>query len=311
MPQFSVWKNIGMLYLWQPVHYPIIDFIQMKEQIQKLIAAGRLEEALELLAKTTDQAILLQARFADGKRQYNTGQLTFSEWSQVQAKVNYAALEMVNQTKLATDFGTVSQTGDGDDNIARAGTGDGRKSADGKRKVFISYSQKDLETAEKVVDYLRRKGLDPLIDNEVLKPGENIQDFVTRAMKENSVVLFLVSANSLLSGWVGLEIIMSNYAKDLLETQLLPVALDKSWLNTEDTTDLLIALKKEIDKQYEQRKKRAEINASSADIDRKLRRLESHFQNLPEFCSYLDSVLTLDLSYKFEENLDKVVLAVR
>ncbi|MEI7587178.1 TIR domain-containing protein, partial [Runella sp.] len=237
----------------------------MKEQIQKLIAAGRLEEALELLAKMTEQAILLQARFADGKRQYNTGQLSFSEWSQVQAKLNYAALEMLNQAKPMPATEDLDMDSDQDADDSPKGTG-------GKRKVFISYSQKDLETAEKVVDYLRSKGLDPLIDNEVLKPGENIQDFVTRAIRENNAILFLVSANSLLSGWVGLEIIMSNYAKDLIDAQLIPVALDKSWLNTEDTTDLLIALKKEIDKQYEQRKKRAEINASSADIDRKLKR---------------------------------------
>lgn len=282
----------------------------MKEQIQKLIAAGRLEEALELLAKLTDQAILLQARFSDGKRQYNSGTLTFPEWSQVQAKVNYAALEMLNSPFIGqnADFGGPTQTGTGDGNVYGSGTGTGNGGqAGGRRKVFISYSQKDLETAEKVSDYLRLKGLDPLIDNEVLKPGESIEDFVKRALRDNSAVLFLVSSNSLLSGWVGLEIIMSNYAKDLLDTQLIPVALDKSWLNTEDTTDLLIALKAEIDKQKVQRQKRAEIGASSADIDRKLKRLENHFQNLPEFCSYLDSVLTLDLSHKFQENLDKVV----
>ena len=57
----------------------------MKEQIQQLIADGRTEEALALLAQQSSDALLLQARYNNGKKQYNMGLIEFSEWQRTQA----------------------------------------------------------------------------------------------------------------------------------------------------------------------------------------------------------------------------------
>lgn len=72
----------------------------MREQVQQLISQGRTEEALTLLAKHNGDAVLLQARYNQAKKQKNMGMLDFSEWSKVQAQVTYAALEMAGQINI-------------------------------------------------------------------------------------------------------------------------------------------------------------------------------------------------------------------
>ncbi len=73
--------------------------MNIKVQIQKLISLGKTEEALELLEQLTSDAVLLQSRFNDAKRQYSMGMIDFSEWSRTQAQVNYNALEVMNSVK--------------------------------------------------------------------------------------------------------------------------------------------------------------------------------------------------------------------
>ena len=66
----------------------------MQQEVSRLVSEGRTEEALLLLLKYNSDAVLLQARYKQAKKQQNMGMLDFSEWSKVQAQVNYAALEM-------------------------------------------------------------------------------------------------------------------------------------------------------------------------------------------------------------------------
>lgn len=70
----------------------------MKEQIQQLIAEGRTEDALYwLIYYGIEDAQLLQARFNNGKKQYNTGLIDLSEWQRTQAQISYTARELSNQ----------------------------------------------------------------------------------------------------------------------------------------------------------------------------------------------------------------------
>lgn len=73
----------------------------MRQYIQQLIAEGRTEEALAYLATHTSDAVLLQARYNQAKKQQNMGIIDFGEWSRVQAQVNYAALEMAGNVKVS------------------------------------------------------------------------------------------------------------------------------------------------------------------------------------------------------------------
>lgn len=72
----------------------------MREQIQQLIAEGRTEDALALLAKHNSDTVLLQARYNQAKKQQNMGTIDFGEWSRVVSQTNHAALEMAGNIKI-------------------------------------------------------------------------------------------------------------------------------------------------------------------------------------------------------------------
>jgi hypothetical protein len=71
--------------------------------------------------------------------------------------------------------------------------------------VFISYNHADLEVATRLRDRLNDAGLEVLIQNDSMRPGEPIPDFIGRAIDAADAVLSLVSRNSLLSAWVAEE----------------------------------------------------------------------------------------------------------
>jgi len=65
--------------------------------IKHLIATGQTEEALSHLAKFYPDTILLQARWNQGRKQYNMGLIENREWIRIQAQINYAALEIAGK----------------------------------------------------------------------------------------------------------------------------------------------------------------------------------------------------------------------
>ncbi len=65
--------------------------------IKHLIATGQTEEALSHLAKVYPDTILLQARWNQGRKEYNMGLIDNGEWIRIQAQINYAALELAGK----------------------------------------------------------------------------------------------------------------------------------------------------------------------------------------------------------------------
>ncbi len=70
---------------------------EVREQIELLIGNNQTEEALKLLAESNHDAILLQAQFNNGKKNFNLGLISSSEWQRIQARVNYGALDMAGR----------------------------------------------------------------------------------------------------------------------------------------------------------------------------------------------------------------------
>ena len=195
----------------------------MKEQIQQLISTGQTEEALQLLVKSAPDAILLQARYNQGKKQYNMGLIEFGEWSRVQAQVNYAALELAGSVKTNSS-GSANQA-------APAMNGNGSAT-----RVFISYNQQDVFAMRAVKDFLERNGVSVTVDAEDLTVGRNINAFIDQALKDNQVILSLVSQNSLKSGWVNKELtaalLLNKFDKKWLPLLLDKKGFEQSFFNT-------------------------------------------------------------------------------
>lgn len=181
-----------------------------KAQIQELISLGKTEEALELLGQLSTDAVLLQSRFNGAKRQYSMGLIDFSEWSRTQAQINYAALEMMSMVK---DTGKTSGTP-----VTPA--------TEAKPKVFISYNQQDTFAMRSVKGHLEDNGVQVIVDIQNLGVGDNIQNFIEKALQENQYILSIISEHSLRSGWVNQELssalLLRNFGK-----KWLPVLLDK------------------------------------------------------------------------------------
>ena len=71
--------------------------------------------------------------------------------------------------------------------------------------VYISFRQSDGETCEQITDYLKENEVD-VITSFNMKIGDNIESFINKGIQEADVIISIVSKKSLLSSWVGMEI---------------------------------------------------------------------------------------------------------
>jgi hypothetical protein len=266
----------------------------MKEQIQQLIAAGRTEEALVLLALSVDDALLLQAQFSNGKRQFNMGLIDFNDWQRIQSRINYAALEMAGGSSFKPNTPTVEKS-------------QPVQAAPVQRKVFISYNHDDMEVALKSKVFLEKKGFDVIMDEEDLPPGKLIMDFIKESIRAADAVLSIVSAKSLKSGWVGQESVASMYAVWLADKKFIPVRLD----NVAFDIDFMLEAQEniqnklaELDTKIDKLRK---LGGDPRAYDDDRNRLMELKNNLGIIIQRFKSVNMLEITdLKFEANMEKV-----
>jgi hypothetical protein len=277
----------------------------MKEQIQQLISTGQTEEALQLLVKSAPDAILLQARYNQGKKQYNMGLIEFGEWSRIQAQINYAALELAGSAKTTTISSTPVQNGQS------SAVSNGSANTETGKKVFVSYSQKDWDTVEKIKNYLESRGVDVRIDKEDLNASEKIRDFILRNFKDNDFILFVASNNSLRSGWVGFEQTLATFADLLDKLKVLNVRLDDDCFR--DDLPLLVAreVREEIAKLDELIEQYKTEGIPFTNVTTKRQRLEKFRLGIADLIDRLQNSLTLDVGpVNFNDSMARVLSAI-
>lgn len=274
----------------------------MREQIQQLIASGQTEEALQLLiAHNANDAVLLQARYASGKKNYNMGLIGFEDWSRLQAQVNYALLEVADKAAVQKVAETARPTAQV---VAEPGNS--------FPSVFISYNHADTESVNRIETYLSRAGLQVVRDTNDMHAGESIDQFIQRVMRDQGVILSVVSNNSMRSGWVGVENDLSFYSSLFGGRQFIPVMIDHEvfkdgfiYTVVEDIDRKLVDLEAET-------QKRKTLNLPDDDLIPRRKRLESLRQNLPKIISRLQNVLTVDITGdNFDSGMSKVERTVK
>lgn len=185
----------------------------MKDQIQQLIATGHTKEALDLLVQMNGDAILLQSQFNNGEKQFNLGMIDFGEWGRIQARVNFAALEMA--AKPAASNSSASGQSSNAPGPAQPA----------KPSVFISYNHTDAFAMRAVKAYLEDHDIKVFVDIQDMGVGDRIDAFIEKALQENQFILSVISENSLKSGWVnqelGAALLLNKFGK-----KWLPVLLD-------------------------------------------------------------------------------------
>jgi hypothetical protein len=275
----------------------------MKDQIRQLIADGRTDEALVLLAKIDKNAIALLGNYNQGKKQYGLGLIDFKEWGQIQAQTNYAALNMLDEpVQIPTQTGTgdgnkPAQTGSG-------GTGDGRVPP----IIFISYNHGDAVVARKIRDVLEANKMDVIIDEDDNLAGGSIMQFIQESIKGCDVVLSIVSSKSLSSGWVGEESVASIYAMWLADKKFIPVRLDDVAFDIDfqiEAQKNLVGKLKTLEAKIKELRKYGGDPRASEDYRNRLTELKN---NLGSILQHLNNVNMPDISGdNFEPNMKKVV----
>lgn len=267
----------------------------MKDKIQKLIATGKTEEALELLRSATNEALLLQSQFTNGKKQFQLGMIEFGEWQRIVSRVSFAALELANNLEEPAKSG---------ENSEPQKQNRGESSV---RKVFISYNHSDGNQMRAIKSELERAGIQTTIDSQNLKPGHDIADFIKKAQDNCDYFLTVISRNSLLSNWVGFEILQA-LNQPALKSKWIPVRLDDSFLNSQFYFDAQDVLKKSVDESRQDMLKALQNDLDPAVFSEEHKRKTKLQQNLGEIIDALKRVNTMDLSNNFFDlNMPKLV----
>ncbi|MFM7155639.1 MAG: TIR domain-containing protein [Bacteroidota bacterium] len=257
----------------------------MKEKIQELIAAGKTEEALELLKNCTDEALLLMARFSGLKRQYNMGMISFEDWTRTQNQINYAALELADQCKEGAEKLSFS--------------------------AFISYNHKDSSEMERVKDWLESNGVEVTVDVQDMRAGEDIESFIRSAFDKSRFVLSMVSQNSLMSGWVSKEfntaLVLNNRT-----TRWIPVSLDKSVFEYEFYVKAMTDIEKMHDEMSTLMIEALQKKMDITPLQDEMSRLKNLKANLGNTIAELKRVLIVDIAgISFEPGMKKVLESMK
>ncbi len=274
-----------------------------KAQIQECISLGKTEEALDILEQLNSNAILLKARFNNGKKQYSMGMIDFSEWSRMQAQVNYAVLEMmssVKETKIETQPSTPTSTAP----IA--------STPSSIPKVFISYNHDDLFAMQSIKSHLESNGVKVAVDTEEIKPGERFEDFITRALRDNAFILTIVSKNSLLSGWVSKELKASLLLNHLNQKHWVPVRIDNEMFDTEFFFTANSKIDARITSLREAIQKSLEANLDIRSFTEELARQQDLKNNFSKILADLKGRLVIDISGPmFKQGMEQVLQVVK
>lgn len=274
----------------------------MKEQIQQLIAAGQTKDALQLLVQINGDALLLQAQYNNGEKQFNLGLIDFSEWQRIQARVNFAALEMSGKANVTPTVTPVQPH--------TSNTGGSTHST--SRKVFISYNHGDKEVARQVCTFLESNGLDVILDQDDMAAGRSIMEFIQESIKNCHAVVSIVSSKSLQSGWVGQESVASMYAVWLADKKFIPVCLDTVAF---DSKFQITALRSIQEKIQELDKDIAEIRglgSDARDLEDDRKRLFDLQKEFSTILQRLKSVLMTPVNDgNFEPGMKKVLAAIQ
>jgi len=173
--------------------------------------------------------------------------------------------------------------------------------------VFISYNHGDKEIAKKVYYYLTQHKI-PVFFDEQMKAGESIYDYIENCIKQSEFTLFMVSAKSLSSAWVGLESIYSIYSSMIMERKIIPLLLDS--VSFEDSFALVKIgeINEIIAEKNLEREKYVKQGLGSNFLDKEIDRLIDLKNNLPKVISFIRDHRAESYS---EDNFDATMAKIK
>ncbi len=165
-----------------------------------------------------------------------------------------------------------------------------------KPTVFISYNHKDQAQAIKVKSFFEKNAIPILIDIDEMDAGEDIKEFIERCIRKSKVTLSLVSTNSLLSGWVGMESVLTLIGEGIADKQFIACALENEFFDISFMRKAIEQINKNIKKIDEEIKWRIENGVGIEDVTNEKSRNNDLKSKLPSIIANLKNRLTIDIS---------------
>ena len=167
-------------------------------------------------------------------------------------------------------------------------------------RVFISYSQKNKENAGQLKDLLENAEIDVLIDSEDMLASEDIETFIKRSIDASKVTFTIVSKDSLISGWVGVESFDTFSEEEKThKTKFMAGYLDRNFFKLDFTREAVAKINAQIKAIEEEKNKRLKEGIKTRDIDDIEQRLLYLKEHIDEIIHRLRSSLCVDIRDKY------------
>lgn len=184
-----------------------------------------------------------------------------------------------------------------------------------QRDVFISYSTKDQEAKNKLVQFLEKEGISYWLDEiNIDTIGESVELTIEEGIRNSKCTVMLVSENSLRSMWVSKEalfrLLQENFTQ---ENTLLPVILDKKAFDMDFVFEVYDELKEILDKEENYRRKAKDRNLNTKLFDIKIDRLQRILPNITDIFRKICEGLSANLSdsTKYEKEMTKLLNTIK
>jgi ribosomal protein L7Ae-like RNA K-turn-binding protein len=164
------------------------------------------------------------------------------------------------------------------------------------RTVFISYNHKDEATAQLLKTKLEEAQLNVILDSASMKAGTEIKDFITTSIENSKATISIVSNNSLLSGWVGIETVNALNFKDYFKgKEFVACCLDEDFTKDNYVKEASAKFKKRLEEIAVVIEQRSNEN-DSRDLNDEKSRLIMLDKSLDGIIGKLKGMLRIDIS---------------
>lgn len=180
-----------------------------------------------------------------------------------------------------------------------------------KKKVFISYSRTDRDFAIQIKEALEKSNMEVVIDEVTLKLNDYLEGKLRYLIRDADYVLSLVSKESLISEWVGLEsvetLLQERFQNE--NKKFISVVVDERVFDYDFYIELLLDIDVKIDALLDRTVKVTKLKASSYLFDKSRERLFQLRNNLGTILSRIREHLSIefkpsdDFETKFESLL--------
>jgi len=308
----------------------------LKESLKKLVAEDKIKKLIDLLMdifKDTEElnsVILLSARFSDINNSISLG-ITDNKTSRIEkSKITFSLLDLIDRIDDDQEFlqnktntnnnNTINVTGNNNQiyqDISNRSLKDISNSdnvnttAQNSRRVFISYNHKDKLIADKLSNNLKLSGAKVIIDSEMMKAGENISNFIEKCILESDITLSIISNNSLLSSWVGIETINTFYHEKYSDKKFIACYTDDDFFDNK----FRITATRKIDEKIKELDnlilEYMELKLDPTDLNNEKTRLFQLRNNLGDILQRLRNSLCIDINDNvFEDNIKRIISAI-